>query len=100
MRSRSMSARMSRRSFLKGAGAAATAIPLVAMGKPAAEALRSGERFETSANNRIVDIHVHFDEKNPNFIRDLVTVAGRMNPPACLPTPYAYRAQEADAAKH
>ncbi len=94
-----MSERISRRGFLKGAGAAATAIPLGPMGKPAAEALRSDERSATPANSRIVDIHVHFDEKNPNFIRDLITVAGRVNLTACLLSPYAYRAQVADAAK-
>jgi predicted TIM-barrel fold metal-dependent hydrolase len=69
------------------------------MGKPAAEALRSDERSATPTNNRIVDIHIHFDEKNPNFIRDLITLAGRVNLTACLLTPYAYRAQVADAAK-
>jgi predicted TIM-barrel fold metal-dependent hydrolase len=69
------------------------------MGKPAAKALRSDERSATPANNRIVDIHIHFDEKNPNFIRDLITLAGRVNLTACLLTPYAYRAQVADAAK-
>ena len=89
--------RISRREFLKGAGAAATAIPL--SGKPAAEARRSDEFSQTSDNNRIVDIHVHFDEKNPNFIRDLIIVADRLNLTACLLTPYPYREQVADAAR-
>jgi len=92
-----MSERISRREFLKGAGAAATAIPL--SGKPAADAHRSDEFSQTLDNNRIVDIHVHFDEKNPNFIRDLIIVADRLNLTACLLTPYPYREQVADAAR-
>jgi predicted TIM-barrel fold metal-dependent hydrolase len=84
---------------LKGAGATATAIPLAANDKFAAEALRPDGHSETSKNNRIVDIHVHFDEKNLNFIRDLISVAERMDLTACLLTPYAYRTQVADAAK-
>jgi len=92
-----MSERISRREFLKGAGAAATAIPL--SGKTAAEAHRSHEFSQSSDNNRIVDIHVHFDEKNPNFIRDLIIVADRLNLTACLLTPYPNREQVADAAR-
>ena len=95
-----MSERISRRGFLKGAGAAATAIPLGAIGKAAIEeADAEKERSATSDNNRIVDIHIHFDEKNPNFIRDLVTLADRINLTACLLTPYAYRSQVASAAR-
>ena len=94
-----MCERISRRGFLRGAGAAATVIPLGTMGKPAAEALGSDERSATGGNHRIVDIHLHFDEKNPNFIRDLLTLADRINLTACLLTPYAYRVQVADAAK-
>lgn len=95
-----MSERISRRGFLKGAGAAATAIPLGAIGKAASEeADAEKERSATADNNRIVDIHIHFDEKNPNFIRDLVTLADRINLTACLLTPYAYRSQVASAAR-
>lgn len=90
----------SRRSLLKAAGAAATAIPLNAIGGPATGALLDQDsRTSASANDRIVDMHVHFDEKNPNFIRDLVALAERMNLTACLLTPYAYRTQVAGAAK-
>lgn len=49
--------------------------------------------------DRIVDIHVHFDEKNPNYIADLVKVSERLNLTACLLTPYAHRQVVADAAK-
>ena len=46
-----------------------------------------------------MDVHLHFDENNHNFIRDLVTLAGRINLTACLLTPYSHRVQVADAAK-
>jgi hypothetical protein len=94
-----MAERISRRGFLKGAGAAASAIPLGAIGKATAEAYRSNERYATAGNNRIVDIHIHFDEDDPNFFRDLVTLTERINLTACLLTPYAFRKQVADAAK-
>jgi len=49
-------------------------------------------------SDRIVDIHVHFDEANPNFIGDLVKVSNRLNMTACVLTPYANRRVVADAA--
>jgi uncharacterized protein len=94
-----MSDRVSRRGFLKAASAVATSIPLKGISKPAGEALPSNVSSAASAKNRIVDMHVHFDEKNPNFIRDLITVADRLSLTACLLTPYAYRAQVAEATK-
>lgn len=95
-----MTTRISRRNLLKAAGAAASAIPLNAIGNPTAEAFLLDEHAASSAmSDHIVDMHVHFDEKNPNFIRDLVALAGRMNLTACLLTPHAYRTQVADAAK-
>jgi len=92
-----MGARISRRGFLT---AAATAIPLSAGIKPATGTI-SAEKPSTpfSPSDRIVDIHVHFDENNHNFIRDLVTLAERINLTACLLTPYSHRAKVADAAK-
>src|ERR1041385_2520067 len=94
-----MPGRMSRRSFMTIAGAAMTTISQSARGNSAPEDLPLGEASESPANGRIVDIHLHFDEKNPNFIRDLAKVAERINLVACLLTPYPYRAQVADAAK-
>jgi hypothetical protein len=38
-------------------------------------------------------------QKNPNFIRDFVAVAERINLTACLLTPYSHRVQVAEAAK-
>jgi hypothetical protein len=46
-----------------------------------------------------VNIRVHFDEKNPNFICELVSVAERINLTAYLLTPYSHRVQVAEAAK-
>lgn len=94
-----MPGRMSRRGFMTMAGAAMTAISQSARGTSAPEELPLEEASASPANGRIVDIHVHFDEKNPNFIRDLARVAERINLVACLLTPYPYRAQVADAAK-
>lgn len=51
------------------------------------------------AADRIVDIHMHFDEKNPNFIADLIKLSERLNYTACLLTPYPDRQIVADAAK-
>jgi len=48
---------------------------------------------------RIVDMHVHFDEKNPGFLDDLLKLANRMNLTACLLTPFAHRRVVVEAAK-
>ena len=96
-----MGTRISRRNLLRAAAAAASAIPLKAVGNPAAGTFALDEEPASSAsgNDRILDMQVHFDEKNPNFIPDLVTLAERMNLTACLLTPYPNRAEVADAAK-
>ena len=93
-----MFSRISRRGFLRTVSVAAGTIPLVTFGNRAAEALPSSEPTPTPGD-RIVDIHVHFDENNPNYIRDLVKVAERINLTACLLTPYSHRQQVAEAAK-
>ena len=96
-----MGSRISRRSFLTVAGGVATAIPLGCIGEATGERLRLREHDPTPASDtdRIIDMHIHFDEKNSNFIRDLVTLAQRMNLTACLLTPYSHRVQVAEAAK-
>ena len=50
-------------------------------------------------SERIVDMHVHFDEKNPNFISDLLRLSDRLNLTACVLTPFANRKVVLDAAK-
>jgi predicted TIM-barrel fold metal-dependent hydrolase len=94
-----MGSRMSRRGFLRAAGGAATAIPLGSIAESASEEFPLHEHSAANASDRVVDIHVHFDEKNPNFIRELVALAERINLTACLLTPYSHRVQVAEAAK-
>ena len=94
-----MSHPFSRRNFLAAAGAAAIAsngafaassAPLFASDlQPAAD----------KPSGRIVDMHVHFEDKNPNFIGDLVKLGERLNLTACVLTPYLNRKVVADAAK-
>ena len=96
-----MGAQISRRDFLMAARGAATAIPLGAIGNQAPELSRLDELSIVvgPTSDRIVDIHIHFDESNPNFIRDLVSLAERRNLTACLLTPYSRRVEVADAAR-
>ena len=96
-----MDAQISRRGFLRAAGGVATAIPLGSIGDTARVGARIQDDSATAASttNPIVDMHIHFDESNPNFIRDLVALAERINLTACLLTPYSHRVQVADAAK-
>jgi len=44
-------------------------------------------------------MHVHFEEKNANFISDFLKVSERLNLTACMLTPFANRKVVADAAK-
>jgi uncharacterized protein len=93
-----MNNHVSRRRFL-GAAAAATVpeawslanvLPLNASGTCASPAI---------SRNRIIDMHVHYDEKKPNFIADFLQLSDRLNLTACLLTPFAHRKIVADAAK-
>jgi predicted TIM-barrel fold metal-dependent hydrolase len=91
---------LSRRRFLGVAGAAALSAPLGLGNSPAAPSrTEQATATETGPTDRIVDIHVHFDEKDPNFIADLVKVSDRLRLTACLLTPYPYRMLVAEAAK-
>ena len=96
-----MDAQISRRGFLRAAGGVATAIPLGSIGGTAREGAQIQDDSATAAGttSRIVDMHIHFDESNSNFIRDLVALAERINLTACLLTPYSHRVQVADAAR-
>ena len=97
-----MSNPVSRRKFLGHAGAAATL--------PSWSTLFRGnlQNFDPSSTrpsespgtpDRMVDMHVHFDEKNPNFIGDLLRLSDRLNLTACVLTPFANRKTVLDAAK-
>ena len=93
--------RVSRRQFLGAASAAALTpnvpdfaeTPVPNLHRPDNAASRSGSK------NRIVDVHVHFDAKNPNFLPDLLCISERLNLTACLLTPFEDRQVVADAAK-
>ncbi|PYV52014.1 MAG: hypothetical protein DMG97_09620 [Acidobacteria bacterium] len=97
-----MSNPLTRRNFLCNAGAAAV-IPAWwdwLRGTPCnASPLGDEAAASPGTTDRIVDMHVHFDEKNPNFIRDFLKVSERLNLTACLLTPFANRKLVADAAK-
>jgi uncharacterized protein len=91
---------LSRRGFLSSASGAAVTSSARSLAElyPSAD-LFSGETAEDKPAGRIVDMHVHFDEKKPGFLDDLLRLAERMNLTACLLTPFAYRRDVADAAK-
>jgi uncharacterized protein len=97
-----MHRRFSRRKFLIAAGTAvATSITPDSLATPCAGASLPGVLSDASEKvaHRIVDMHVHFDEGNPNFIGDLVKVCERLNMTACVLTPYPNRKLIAEAAK-
>jgi predicted TIM-barrel fold metal-dependent hydrolase len=54
---------------------------------------------DSSGKGRIVDMHVHFDPKNPNYIEDFLKVSERLNLTALMLTPFENRVVVAEAAK-
>ena len=97
-----MSHPLSRRKFLGSAGAAA-AIPgwwdLPGGAPRNAVSLGDGAAAPPGTADHIVDMHVHFEETNANFISDFLKVSERLNLTACMLTPFANRKVVADAAK-
>src|SRR5713101_2406998 len=92
----------SRRKFLRAASAA-TVIPRIwplskAFGHDAM-VLGDEKASSNKTAGRIVDIHVHFDEKKPNYIDDFLKLSDRLNLTACMLTPFANRNVVAEAAK-
>ncbi len=93
----SMTTILSRRNFLVTAIAA---VPLGAMGTQVAPAPAGGQPPSgPSPSDRIVDIHVHFDEKIPTFLDDFLRISDKLNLTACMLTPFAHRKVVADAAR-
>jgi len=93
---------ISRRRFLGHAGGAAAfwrAAPLISVFGARAAAADERKTDAGGTGNRIVDIHVHFDPKNPHYIDDFLRVSDRLNLTACMLTPFANRQVVADAAK-
>jgi len=95
-----MTKRISRRKFLGAASTVAvTSLPWKATGKTAL-ATGTGQPPESSPPaDRIVDMHVHFDEANPSFVSDLLKLCGSLNLTACVLTPFSSRKIVADAAR-
>jgi uncharacterized protein len=93
---------LSRRKFLSSTGAVA-AIPAwwdLLRGTPRNSfSFGHGKAPSPGKTDHIFDMHVHFDEKNPNFISDFLRVSEKLNLTACLLTPFANRKVVADAAK-
>ena len=97
-----MGGSVSRRKFLETASAAS----LVPWTWDFAKTFRSSEAVhgeqKPTANKeagRIVDIHVHFDAKKPNYMDDFLKLSDRLNLTACMLTPFANRKVVAEAAK-
>src|SRR5262245_6490555 len=80
---------MSRRGFLGTAGKTAVLSRARSFAKLSPFAgLVPGEPTADKPAGRIVDMHVHFDEKKPGFLDDLLKLADRANLTACLLTPF------------
>jgi predicted TIM-barrel fold metal-dependent hydrolase len=97
-----MGSSISRRKFIETTSAA----PLVpwtrdfaAIFRPDAAVPGDDKAKSDKAAGRIVDIHVHFDEKKANFIDDFLRVSDRLNLTACMLTPFANRKVVAEAAQ-
>jgi uncharacterized protein len=93
-----MKTTLSRRNFL---AAATASVPLGMMGSQPAPAADRQTPAASQANtsDRIVDVHVHFDEKVPTFVDDFLRVSDRLNLTACLLTPFTSRKVVAEAAR-
>jgi predicted TIM-barrel fold metal-dependent hydrolase len=94
-----MTNRMSRRTFLGVMGAAAALPRAFGRSGVVRSPVWTAETISMKTADRIVDAHVHFDERNPNFLDDLLKLSERLNLTACVLTPFAYRKAIIEAAK-
>ena len=94
-----MSNPLSRRKFVGHAGLVASWSALLRAAPYNSLPLREGVLASPEMRDRIVDMHVHFDEKNPNFLDDLLKLSDRLNLTACVLTPFPYRKAVLDAAR-
>src|SRR5579872_2669838 len=80
--------REARRGFLKKSFAflGALAAPSTYAGS-----VQTADGLRPKGIDRIVDIHVHFDEHNPAYFEDIVKVGEPLNLSACVLTPYKDR---------
>jgi predicted TIM-barrel fold metal-dependent hydrolase len=94
-----MTQQVSRRQFLGGASASAIVSRLWTSPETRSPSAAALDQRRASSKTRIVDVHVHFDDKKANFIPDLLRLSDRLNLTACLLTPFANRNVVADLAK-
>jgi uncharacterized protein len=90
--------RISRRKFLATSSTVAVS-SLSNTNRSSALATTTGQPESSPIAERIVDMHVHFDETSPSFISDLLKVCGSLNLTACVLTPFSSRKIVAEAAK-
>lgn len=91
--------RISRRNFLGTASTlAVSSLNWEASGNALANPMEQQPASSPRAD-RVVDMHVHFDEKDPNFVRELLKVCNSLNLIACVLTPFSSRKVVADAAR-
>jgi uncharacterized protein len=91
----------SRRKFLGAAGATTLLSSARGFGTHASSVNNSSSDGvpASSGKGRIVDMHVHFDPKKPNYIEDFLKVSERLNLTALMLTPFENRKVVAEAAK-
>jgi uncharacterized protein len=95
-----MSNRISRRMLLGAASTAVVSFLPWNRSRQTALATATGRAVASSSpTDRIVDMHVHFDEKNPDFVSDLLKLCGSLNLSACVLTPFSSRKVVAEAAR-
>jgi uncharacterized protein len=91
--------RISRRKFLGVASAVAVGSLSSKMAGKTAAATATQQTKSLSSADRIVDMHVHFDEASPGFVSDLLKVCGSLNLTSCVLTPFSSRKIVAEAAR-
>jgi uncharacterized protein len=91
--------RISRRTLLGAASTLAVSFLPWKWNRQAALASAEGQAPASSPADRIVDMHVHFDETNPGFVSDLLKLCGSLNLTACVLTPFSSRKVVAEAAR-
>ncbi len=91
----------SRRKFLGAAGATTLLSSAPGFGAYASSLNNSSSDGvpASSGKGRIVDMHVHFDPKKPNYIEDFLKLSERLNLTALMLTPFENRVVVAEAAK-
>ena len=96
-----MFSQFSRRKFLGAAGATTLLSSARGFGAYASSLNNSASDGvpASSGKGRIVDMHVHFDAKKPNYIEDFLKVSERLNLTALMLTPFENRKVVAEAAK-